>query len=130
MAYGFVYIACNECMPDIYKIGFTNNPPMQRMEELSKSTSVPAEFKLVCYAEVDNAESLEKHMHDSFDEFRVSPNREFFRFVKRHLIEYVFCKLSMNAINFTQCEAYFKLEEEYKAWLESEQSSQTSGQTM
>lgn len=77
--FGFIYVLRNECMPGIYKIGMTDRSPRQRCAELSASTSVPAEFVLVCVAEVRDALAKERSMHDQYCRARVSGNREFFR---------------------------------------------------
>lgn len=79
MAWGFVYVLSNRCMPDVYKVGFTERSPHARMEELSRSTSAPCEFSLVCYAEYENAREVEQEIHDLLADVRVSPNREFFK---------------------------------------------------
>jgi hypothetical protein len=79
MSYGFVYILANESMPGIYKIGLTDRSPALRALELSKSTSAPTSFDVVCYGEYDDAKDVERDMHDHFGARRVSDNREFFR---------------------------------------------------
>ncbi|WP_144156526.1 GIY-YIG nuclease family protein [Paraburkholderia sp. BCC1885] len=78
MAWGFVYVLSNDCMPGIYKIGFTERAPAERLEQLSSATSVPVEFDLVLFAQVKNPRALEKKLHDHFDMDRVNPGREFF----------------------------------------------------
>jgi hypothetical protein len=77
--YGFVYCMSNVCMPGIYKIGFTRSSPHQRAEQLSSSTSVPSPFEVEWYVESDEADYLEKALHESFKGKRVSVNREFFK---------------------------------------------------
>lgn len=78
-SFGFVYILSNVSMPGIYKIGFTDRSPMNRVNELSSSTSIPTSFEIVAYGEVENAQSIENELHKQFNEFRISSNREFFR---------------------------------------------------
>lgn len=78
MSYGFVYVLANPAMPGIYKVGFTERSPSLRCEELSRSTSVPCEFDLVCYAEYENAQEREREVHSLLADVRVSANREFF----------------------------------------------------
>lgn len=77
--YGFVYVMANEAMPDFFKIGFTDKAPSQRAAELS-NTSVPFNFQLVCYGEVDNAQNFERKLHEIYSENRVNTQREFFKF--------------------------------------------------
>lgn len=79
MAYGFVYVMRNQCMPGIYKIGYTDRPPMTRCDELSSSTSVPMAFEIVCYGEVEDARKFEFNLHEDYKRFRISTNREFFK---------------------------------------------------
>lgn len=79
MAYGFVYVMRNRCMPNIYKIGYTDRTPLTRRDELSASTSIPCEFEIVCYGEIENARQLESDLHSDFSDCRVSGNREFFK---------------------------------------------------
>lgn len=76
--YGFVYVLQNEAMNGYYKVGMTRRAPHQRAEELSSATGVPAAFKVVYYAEVENPADVERHVHAVLDEYR-SEGREFFR---------------------------------------------------
>ncbi|MCV2495834.1 GIY-YIG nuclease family protein [Pseudomonas paraeruginosa] len=78
MNYGFIYCLSNPSMPGIYKVGKTDRAPSQRCFELSNSTSVPEPFFILFYIEVDNALQTERALHRDLDDFRVSPNREFF----------------------------------------------------
>jgi hypothetical protein len=74
---GWVYIASNESMKGIVKIGSTSKDPSNRMRELS-NTSVPTPFKCEYSALVENYEKTEKKLHHYFNEYRVQGNREFF----------------------------------------------------
>jgi hypothetical protein len=76
--YGFVYLLGNVCMPNIYKVGFTDRAPHQRAKELSASTSVPKEFDVLCYIEVSDPQYVEGVFHSWLKDRRVSPGREFF----------------------------------------------------
>lgn len=77
--YGFVYCLSNRGMAGVYKIGFTRNSPHLRAQQLSAPTGVPAEFEVEWYAECEEADVLEKELHDRFSFDRVSSSREFFR---------------------------------------------------
>lgn len=77
--YGFVYCMSNRGMPGIYKIGFTRNSPHLRAKQLSMPTGVPAEFDVLWYAELENADLIERELHERFSEFRVCQSREFFK---------------------------------------------------
>ena len=73
-----VYIFINQSMPDIVKIGITDNVE-RRVKELSGSTGVPLPFE--CYYAVkvsEDAKKLEKKIHEGFDKQRVRREREFF----------------------------------------------------
>jgi hypothetical protein len=78
MSYGFVYLIVNREMPDVFKIGFTERSPHLRAEELSKSTSVPYQFDVLCYIEVEECQAVEVALHRFFRNWRVRPDREFF----------------------------------------------------
>ena len=78
MPRGFVYIATNESMPGIVKIGRSSRVPEKRMDELS-NTSVPTPFVCFYYAFVEDNVRAEEHLHNLFQHKRISRNREFFR---------------------------------------------------
>lgn len=78
MKSGFVYIAENESMEGILKIGMTERHPNERMKEL-QSSGVPTPFKIVVAYFCHNCVELEKCLHHSMEEFRVAENREFFK---------------------------------------------------
>lgn len=103
MSYGFVYLLSNPAMPGIYKIGMTDRAPMQRVDELSRSTSVPCDFNLICYAECDGAIEVEKKLHEQFAPFRLNPCREFFRLGHESLWA-VIEELQSNSLNFCDCD--------------------------
>ena len=75
---GWVYVATNESMPGIVKIGRSKNHPDQRMSEL-QSTGVPTPFLCNYCVLVEHHEDLEAEIHRAFSEVRVTENREFFR---------------------------------------------------
>ena len=79
MTYGFVYVLSNPAMPGIFKIGRTERPPRERMDELSKSTAVPFDFELVLFAQVDDSVAAEAEIHRELRNRRVNMSREFFR---------------------------------------------------
>lgn len=71
-----VYILTNESMPEIIKVGITENLE-RRIKELD-NTSTPLPFECYYAVEVDNASTIEKKMHQGLDVYRVRQNREFF----------------------------------------------------
>ena len=71
-----VYILTNESMLDIIKIGITDNLS-RRLRDLD-NTSTPLPFECFYALEVEDAQSIEKLLHEAFDDKRVRQNREFF----------------------------------------------------
>ena len=74
-----VYILTNESMPDTIKIGIAENLE-NRMRSLD-STGVPLPFECYYALEVDDSDdsrAIEQRLHETFDDERVRPNREFF----------------------------------------------------
>ena len=66
-------------MPDYIKIGKTDKDPFDRAKELFK-TGVPLPFEVFYAKEISNedAESVEKKIHEIFGDYRENPKREFF----------------------------------------------------
>lgn len=71
-----VYILTNESMPDTIKIGITDNLE-RRVKELD-NTSTPLPFECYYAVEVENANIIEKKIHEGLDDKRIRQNREFF----------------------------------------------------
>ena len=76
---GFVYVLENELMPGIYKIGMTTKDVQGRCDEISNATGVPLPFNVVSYYHSDDPSSDEKLVHEWLSEYRINPNREFFK---------------------------------------------------
>jgi T5orf172 domain len=74
----FVYILTNEAMQGYIKIGLTENPVSERVLQLD-NTSVPIPFQCYYAARVEDQRRVEKALHTAFGDFRVRPNREFFK---------------------------------------------------
>lgn len=75
---GYLYVISSPSLPDMVKIGVTRRlNPSIRVKELS-SSSLPFPFELNAYCFNNDAFELESNMHNYFDAYRVSPNREFF----------------------------------------------------
>ena len=72
-----VYVLTNPSIPDIVKIGRTTDLE-SRMRSLY-NTSIPVPFECYFACTVEDANYEERQIHDAFDDFRVNPNREFFR---------------------------------------------------
>ena len=71
-----VYILTNESMPEIIKIGFTDNLP-RRLKDLDK-TSTPLPFECYYAVEVSDARAIEHLLHEAFNDKIVRERREFF----------------------------------------------------
>ena len=71
-----VYILTNESMPETIKIGITDNLE-RRIKELD-NTSTPLPFECYYAVEVENANAIEKKIHEGLDDKRIRQNREFF----------------------------------------------------
>ena len=71
-----VYILTNQSMPELVKIGHTDNL-IRRMKELDK-TGTPLPFECFYAIEVQDARIIEKKMHQGLDECRVRQSREYF----------------------------------------------------
>ena len=55
----FVYLAANDRLPGLVKIGHTNNVT-ERMTQLSSATGVIGKFECLCLCAADNAHVVEK----------------------------------------------------------------------
>jgi hypothetical protein len=71
-----VYILTNQSMPNMIKIGVTENLE-RRIKELD-NTSTPMPFECYYAVEVKDASIIEKKIHEGFDDKRIRQNREFF----------------------------------------------------
>jgi hypothetical protein len=74
---GFIYIMSNPLHPDDLKIGQSSKDPNERRKEL-ETTGVLEEFVLEYRALSEEYESLEREIHKSLADVRVSPKKEFF----------------------------------------------------
>ena len=74
---GIVYVLTNEAMPGLVKIGKTSGALEKRMRELYK-TGVPIPFTCFYTVKVDDADFVEKKIHQAFDDMRLNESREFF----------------------------------------------------
>jgi hypothetical protein len=73
-----VYILESSSMPGMVKIGHTKSDPIERANQLSKSTGVPTQFNVVYSYSCFNGERIEKAVHKHFRKKRVNTQREFF----------------------------------------------------
>jgi len=75
---GFIYLAVNESMPGLVKIGRSMNHPEYRMLDLA-STGVPTPFMCAYLALIESHETAEAKLHQLFSKQRINKNREFFK---------------------------------------------------
>lgn len=112
---GYVYIVSNigSLGKDIYKIGMTRRlEPMERIRELS-SASVPFKYDVHAMIFSEDAPTLEKKLHEQFDEYRVNKvnnYKEFFQLPLKE-IEKAVKKYHDQTVDFT----HITPAEEYRA---------------
>lgn len=73
----FVYILTNPKMPDLIKIGRTENLE-ERLKRLSSHPGVPVPFEVFYCCEVEDGPDVERRLHLGFSDHRINPKREFF----------------------------------------------------
>jgi len=83
---GWVYIAENESLVDMVKIGFSDLDPAIRMGGLS-NTSIPTPFKVIYEVLIDSPYEVEQLLHQYFSDDRVSNDREFFRTAPQEIVK-------------------------------------------
>jgi len=119
MSAGYVYILINSSMPGLIKIGRTFRDSKARAREL-RSTGVPTPFEVAFELFSESHEELEQKLHDQISEFRVSYDREFFRYPLKHAIQHLL-ELSFppkETSSTFYAESIFKdLSEKYSTWL-------------
>ena len=81
---GIVYVLNNPAFENYVKIGRTTNLE-QRLKQLD-NTSVPLPFRCVFAIEVDDANSVERLVHQTFADVRVRSTREFFEIDPQRVI--------------------------------------------
>ena len=80
VAIGYVYILENDSMPGLIKIGRTSRDSAERARELSSTTGVPTPFKVAFELPSAEYEQLEGAIHNRLAGYRVTSNREFFKY--------------------------------------------------
>lgn len=100
-------------MPDIIKIGFTDNLS-RRLRELD-NTSSPLPFECFYALEVDDARGIEKLLHQAFDDKRVRQNREFFNCTPEQAKSALRIGEKMGGIEVTPKEVVFETEQDKQA---------------
>jgi len=80
MASGYVYILINTSLDGMIKVGRTTRDPQERARELSRATGIPTPFRVAYECLVSDCERVENELHVRLSDFRVSKDREFFRY--------------------------------------------------
>ncbi|NTU28833.1 GIY-YIG nuclease family protein [Brevibacillus sp. HB1.1] len=127
MSAGFVYILINNSMHGLVKIGRTQISSQERAKQLSNSTGVPAPFIVAYDLYAQDCVKLERELHEKLSDFRVSQNREFFRYPLNDVIK-LLQDLSSNSTSqknttYEAVEILGNLKEKYNDWIISEISS-------
>ena len=105
-----IYILINEAMPGYVKIGKTNNLE-QRIRSLD-TTSVPLPFECFYACTVEDADFVERQLHDTFLDHRVRSSREFFEISPERIVS----ALKLAEIeNVTPKKDFVESEEDQKA---------------
>ena len=120
---GYIYCCSNPSYGhNIYKIGFTDRTPFERMEELY-TTGLLFPFKLEFAKEMEFSHKAETKIHKILYDFRINRSREFFR-VSIEIIKCIFDKFEGEYFVFTryECVLGHKIEpyfiEDDSGWLE------------
>lgn len=75
----FVYVLTNPAMPNIVKIGYTDQEDVNVRIAQLYTTGVPVPFEVAYAARVENARTVEDALHTAFAPQRLNSQREFFR---------------------------------------------------
>jgi hypothetical protein len=76
---GYIYVLSNPSMPNIYKIGQTTDSVQNRILELSRNSNMPTQFEEVFSFFVFDTSASEIKIHNELKEYRINPDREFFK---------------------------------------------------
>lgn len=74
---GYIYCASNPSLTGLIKVGMTTKEPQDRLEQLSKSTSIPDDFVLEWCIPTDDTYAKEIAAHEMLSDYWHS--KEFFR---------------------------------------------------
>jgi hypothetical protein len=119
MSAGYVYILINSSMPGLIKVGRTYRDSKARARELH-STGVPTPFEVAFELFSEDHEVLELKLQKQISDFRVSENREFFKYPLSRAIQHL-QKLSTPlkdpSSTYYAKNIFHSLTERYKTWL-------------
>lgn len=87
---GYIYVMRSAAHDkDIFKIGLTRRSTDIRSEELSRTTGSPDKFLVVQEWEVSDCIEAEKVIHEKLSQYRINPNREFFKAPYKHIFSVI-----------------------------------------
>lgn len=86
-AQGFIYALICPSQPDLVKVGCSIYHPLDRVRQLSASTSTALPFVLAYHRKVAFPFAVESRIHLILDEYRVNDSREFFRLPLHEVIK-------------------------------------------
>lgn len=89
---GWVYVLSNEAMPGIFKIGMTTTTPEVRAREVSQGTGVPMPYVVEHAFHSYNPKQDETEIHELLAEYRLNPNREFFKCDMEIILDAFMCQ--------------------------------------
>jgi hypothetical protein len=88
--FGAIYIARNSIDADeVYKVGKTQRTVEERMKELTSETSNLGEYAVVGSVVVNDIDQAEKECHLRLKNYRIQPNREFFKISLSILVDVI-----------------------------------------
>ena len=86
---GFLYCMSNVSMPGLFKIGFTQRTPEERLRDANASDTFrpPTPYRIEFAKKVFNAKNKEKTLHRLLEQYTDRPNlrREFFKVSKEEV---------------------------------------------
>jgi len=112
-------------MPGIIKIGKKKRDEKKRARELS-NTSIPTPFIIAFEIFVQDVDSIECSVHEILNDFRINPNREFFRYPLNEAIKVIseLCKPEKeNEDLFVAIDISYKLKEKYGHYIRKDYKS-------
>lgn len=120
MSAGYIYVLINQSMPGLIKVGRTYRNSRERARELY-STGVPTPFEVAFEIFSLEHESIEERVHQGLASFRVSNNREFFRYPLKEAIELLLeinQTISKRVTEFVAESIFHRLIKKYPDWLD------------
>ncbi len=86
--FGAIYIARNSIETDeVYKVGKTQRTVEERMKELTSETSNLGKYEAIGSVVVNDIDQAEKECHLRLRNYRIQPNREFFKIPLSTLVD-------------------------------------------